>query len=303
MNKIINFHDVNKIEWFESVIKILKAKYEFISAEEIGLFLGRNKTLKNTCHVTVDDGDISFYEIIYPVLKKYKIPATIFVSPEAIVKRKNFWFQEIRGFGNNELRSIIASFIGINEERIMNYPVSHLMKMLRISEIWQIIEIYGKKFTNGQKECQNMTVDQLFEIEREGLVAIGAHTLTHPILSNENDDICENEILGSIRQLEELLNHKIDYFAYPNGVPEIDFGDREIQILCSADIKLAFSTETKNLNINDNPQMIPRFGISHGNQIFVQAKLFIGEYWNLFRNIKKKSEKKTRKELKSIIGR
>jgi hypothetical protein len=133
MNKIINFHDVSNIVWFESVIKILKAKYDFISAEEIELFLKRNKTLKNTCHVTVDDGDLSFYEIIYPVLKNYKIPATLFVSPEAIVKRKNFWFQEIRDFDNNELKSILASFIGINEERIMNYPVSHLMKILRIS--------------------------------------------------------------------------------------------------------------------------------------------------------------------------
>ena len=37
-NKIINFHEVNDIKWFENVIIILKKKYHLISINELEAF-------------------------------------------------------------------------------------------------------------------------------------------------------------------------------------------------------------------------------------------------------------------------
>ena len=34
-----------------------------------------------------------------------------------------------------------------------------------------------------------MSIEQLKEIDRDGLVTIGAHTMNHPILANENDEV------------------------------------------------------------------------------------------------------------------
>lgn len=72
-----------------------------------------------------------------------------------------------------------------------------------------------------------MTAEQIRQIDREGLVDIGAHTLTHPILANETDLRAEEEICSSITRLEAMLGHPVLTFAYPNGVPGVNFGARE----------------------------------------------------------------------------
>ncbi|HLK61134.1 MAG TPA: polysaccharide deacetylase family protein [Chthonomonadaceae bacterium] len=58
----------------------------------------------------------------------------------------------------------------------------------------------------------------LQQLDKEGLVTIGSHTLSHPddmrLLSPEEQ---EKEMTGAKRVLEEKLGHPIPYFAYPNG--------------------------------------------------------------------------------------
>jgi len=302
MNRIINFHDVRDIAWFERIIKLLINKYNMISAQDLELYYYDKKKLRNSCHLTVDDGDISFYDVIYPIIKKYNIPVSLFVSPAAAVEQKNFWFQEILDYDKEKLKGITASFLGVKIETVNNYPVHHILKLLKISEIWEIIKMYRARFNIEPKRCRNMGTKQLTELDREGLVALGAHTLTHPILLNENDIDAEYEIVRSINKLSEITGSKIKYFAYPNGVPGLDFGKREIDILQKSGIKLAFSTESDNINSDNDPLSIPRFEISYGSEQFVRMKLFLGSSWDIFKSIRKKSEKKTRAELRDIIN-
>ena len=108
MNKVINFHDVRSIVWFEKTLNILNNKFNLVSIKEIENFYYSGKILKNSCHLTVDDGDKTFYNIIYPVLKKMNIPATLFVSPKICSDLSNFWFQEIRVIDPDKMKRIIS---------------------------------------------------------------------------------------------------------------------------------------------------------------------------------------------------
>ena len=47
----------------------------------------------NCCHLTFDDGHISFYNNAYPIIKDYKIPASLYVSPEIVQNKELYWFQ------------------------------------------------------------------------------------------------------------------------------------------------------------------------------------------------------------------
>ncbi len=49
------------------------------------------------------------------------------------------------------------------------------------------------------------------------MVEIGAHTLTHPVLSDLAPDQQQHEIGGSKRRLEALVGRNITSFAYPYG--------------------------------------------------------------------------------------
>ena len=283
-NKIITFHEVKDAVWFETVVKYLKNKYNIITAKRLYEFYHSHKPLENACLITVDDGHISSYDVIYPILKKYNVPAIFFVSPE-IAKRENainFWFQEIRDYDKKKLWNIIKT----HSNKQDNPEKDHidLIKNETIDNIWKIISKYQELYLVARKEPQNMTIQQVLQIDKEGLVEIGAHTLTHPFLAKETDIKAKEEIQSSIKQLEEILGHPVLTFAYPNGRPIIDFGEREKQFLKETSVKLAFSTYTRKFSLSDDVFAIPRYALGYGPLPF-KMKLFLGKYYMFFKKI------------------
>ena len=111
---------------------------------------------------------------------------------------------------------------------------------MQINQIHEIIKQYREKNHTPKKLFQNMTVSNLKEVNQSGLVTIGAHTINHPVLKNENDVTSKYEINESINDLSGILNREIKYFSYPNGIPGIDFSERERTYLRESGIQLAF---------------------------------------------------------------
>ena len=302
MNKIINFHDVRNKTWFENTLNILKSRFRLVSINDIEDFSYNGKNLKDCCHLTIDDGDKTFYNIIYPILKKMNISATLFVSPKICSELSNFWFQEIRGFDQDKMRKIISEDYDIDMNILKSYSMNVILKNMNINQIWALIGRYNSLYNLPLKENHNISIEQLREIDRDGLVTIGAHTMNHPILANESDETSKQEILDSIRGLENILEHEVKYFAYPNGTPHLDFAVREIEILKNANCSLAFSAEKKNFTLTDNPLSIPRYGLSTGSKFFINAKILLGKNWDSLKNIISKDEVSLRIELKEKIN-
>lgn len=150
-----------------------------------------------------------------------------------------------------------------------------------------------------------MTVEQLKEVDHSGLVAVGAHTINHPVLTNENDDSCAYEIGESVTALAKLLEHPVRYFAYPNGRPGIDFGEREMNYLRSNNISMAFSTELDTLSVNSNLLSIPRMGFARmGLSPFnplIKLRLSMGKNWVDVKSIGKPTEKEIREKIRAIL--
>lgn len=291
-NTIINFHAIHDHKWMDSTFELLKRHYNVVPITGIENFYFKGRKLKNTCHITFDDGDTSFYTKVFPLLKKHNIPASIYVSPLMARERKNFWFQEIHGYDKSKMLNIIRdnNLQSSLTEQIL--PFDAALKSMRLDEIWMAIQRYQDETETPPKPCMNMSVEQLLELHNSGLVAIGAHTLNHPILSNENNETKAWEIKTSIDELSDMLNTKVKYFAYPNGIPNLDFDDKEMDLLKESGIALAFSTENKSFNLKDNPLSIPRNGLTYGKQYFILMKLIAGSRWDTLRRlIKGKREK------------
>ena len=66
-------------------------------------------------------------------------------------------------------------------------------------------------------QTRALTADELTELAAGGLVDIGAHTMTHPVLAELPIAAQQAEIQGSKARLEELLGHPVTSFSYPNG--------------------------------------------------------------------------------------
>lgn len=272
MSKVINFHKVTDAEWFEKVISLLKKKYTITSLEQmIGFYCNGARLPRKSCLITVDDGDSTSYDIIYPVLKKHHVPAVFFISPEKMMRsgrHRNFWYQEA---------------LHCDDGEILMDEILH--SRLTIKEIWRFIDHYKEEHHIEPLADQNMTLEQVLEIDQDGLVAIGAHTMDHPFLARENDEKSKYEIETSLLQLETLLGHTVTAFAYPNGTPGNDFGEREMNILSHTTCKIAFSTQPKDFSKRDNRYAIPRYGLSKGSMRFIRMKLLLGSKYRLIRRI------------------
>jgi peptidoglycan/xylan/chitin deacetylase (PgdA/CDA1 family) len=281
---------VNNAQWFESVILYLKSAYKIVplsAFENLG-------NSKNLCAITFDDGDLTFFDIAFPLLKKHNVPAAIFVSPQSIAQRENFWFQEVADYDLDKFAEIVAQETKIPYQVAKDAGIHAVLKSLPIEKIHHLVKEYQSATNTPPKEFRNMDLEKIAEVQRSGLISIGAHTLTHPILANETAEKCEHEIVNSVTDLEKLLGQAVRYFAYPNGAFGLDFGRREMDILQKAGIKIALSTDPNFVNRKADKLSLPRKGITYGNIRHIKMKILLGKKWNLLRNLRKPSEAKRR---------
>jgi len=163
-----------------------------------------------TVVITFDDGYANNFHLAFPILKKYKIPATIFLSTRYIEKQELFPFDKIRLLKYWGVKSV-------NMSDYLNNPISQLHYQL--AQIWPN---YENLLTEQQwKVFRPLIIDEIRKMRSSNLIEFGAHTHSHCILRNESIDTREKEIITSIKKVKEMAgNHEVP-FSYPNG----QFGD------------------------------------------------------------------------------
>lgn len=90
----------------------------------------------------------------------------------------------------------------------------------------------------GDQSEQMMSAQQIKELSDAGF-EIGSHTLTHPHLTELNDDDLKRELVESKSRLEDLLGKPVKSFSYPYG----DCDDRVIASAIEAGYSNAVTTK------------------------------------------------------------
>ncbi|HMJ48752.1 MAG TPA: polysaccharide deacetylase family protein [Ferruginibacter sp.] len=302
---VLNFHQEDGL-LFEQIVHIIRKQYKIISLAGLVEVFNTTKKIDNLCHFTFDDGHKSFYDNIFPVLKKHNVPVSLFVSPAVIQSGNNYWFQEIEGYRQEIMELVICKKLNIPAQKIKGLSYVEILLCLPVQDISDIIRMYQEETQCRKKNPLNMNAEELLETHHSGLVAIGAHTLNHPILANENDESSYREINGSISQLEDMINHPVHSFAYPNGRPGLDFGEREMNYLKDTGVLVGFSTAIGHLSPFNNMLSIPRMGfarmgLSPGNPL-VSLRLLMGKRWFDIRSFITPSEKNKRNRIKKLLA-
>ena len=179
---VMLFHKEENGPLFEKKIIALKARYSLLSLNELEQLLIQKRGTKNICHISFDDGEQSFYNIIFPLLKKYNVSVSLFVSPDMISTNSNFWFQEVEGYDEKIMKGILLHQLNVSAGKLKKFSFQSIFKCLSVNRIKNFIELYQQQTKCGKKAPQNMNTAQLKELESSGLVTIGAHTLNHPVL-------------------------------------------------------------------------------------------------------------------------
>ena len=213
-------------EEFEWQIAHLKRHYHPITFRELESRMRNGESLKNTVIVTFDDGFDDNYYKAYPILRKYEVPATIFIATDYIGGVEPFWFEWLVYVGKNLELESVAKLAGIdwNEHWSVSEArcsiLKHVKKMKnsdRLNFIGQLDSLLGDNVSRGGfAESHPMNWEQVREMSRNG-IEFGSHTKSHPILSSLESNRKIDELVGSKEIIEQETGLPCSTIAYPVG--------------------------------------------------------------------------------------
>lgn len=257
-------------ELFESQMRMLSERFEVVHLSDALESLRNGTLVGRKFAVTFDDGYLDNYTIAYPILRRYRIPAVLFVCVEAVDTGHFHWERFDRavletrerrldwssqGFGVREL--------GDSRQRASLLPELHaILKRCDDAVRRSLVESALERFQDvGTGERTMLSWEQVKEMEEGGFVRIGSHTMSHPILSRLTRPQKEREIVDSRDALALRLGHPPDLFAYPNGKTE-DFDRETVEILASAGYRAACSTVSGINRVGCDPYRLNRIDVN-----------------------------------------
>jgi peptidoglycan/xylan/chitin deacetylase (PgdA/CDA1 family) len=129
------------VENFERQMRFLKENnYNVLRLEELAdLIGGKKKISPRTIALTFDDGYKDNYKYVFPILKKYNLPATMFVIVNEIGRSDRLSWEEIKEMQESGLISLGSHCLG--PEPLVNIKNQELLK----KEIFESKNILEKK--------------------------------------------------------------------------------------------------------------------------------------------------------------
>ena len=233
---------VHKIADFKREIKFLLKYFDIISLDQAveTLRLGQGFS-RPTVSITVDDGFADNFTLLFPVLSLHKVPVTIFLTTGVIGTKDKIWVDRLADLFLNTQKTAMVMKVGMSEKR---YGLTTLdekreaysgvlseLKDVEFAERNRLLGSLEQKLGAAPEDHRAIMLDweQVRMMSRQG-ISFGAHTMTHPILTNMPLQDAKREILGSKEAIEKNIGIKVRHFAYPNGRPQ-DFNE-ELRSYC-----------------------------------------------------------------------
>ena len=277
---------------FEKEIKWLNKEFEIISVEEFDERYQHNNFTGREVVLTFDDGFKNALTIVEPMLSSMGLPFTVFISTDHIESGTYFPTTINRMvFYHGGLNKIKIPTIGkeyqitSEEERFSSLmEVAVALKTSPSSKVKRIVEDLKNNFTTDDWDelCakfpseQPLTWNEVKELSDRG-VTIGGHCKEHiSLVDSVPSSIIEKEIIGSRIVIEEKLNKRCNYFAYPSGHVS------ETAIKCVADnYSMGFTTcAEEKMTTSVQRGLIPRIPVG---KTFLDLQINFSKYPDIWK--------------------
>jgi peptidoglycan/xylan/chitin deacetylase (PgdA/CDA1 family) len=201
---------------------------------------------KRAVLITFDDAYADFVETAWPILKRFGLPATLFV-PTAYPgdAQLAFCWDKLYQTFNATVRTVLrtaplGSFpLGNSKEKQRALrTVQNYLPTVTDDEAMRLVDSVCAQLVEKQAYSGSvLTWDQLRRLAREGLT-LGSHTRTHPVMTQVTPNRMRAEIGASQEDLKREIGTALPIFCYPNG----NYDDTVVSILREEGIRLAFTT-------------------------------------------------------------
>lgn len=206
---------------FESQMRYLSANARVLPLTEAVARLQAGTLPSHAVCITFDDGYANNLQVAYPVLARYGLPATIFLSTSYVESGGFFPFLKLKLIQ-------LSSIADAARQTLVDYKTSPLdLVMSRADQWWDEVE---PQLSEDQRETlRPLTMEEVCTFDPE-LVELGGHSHTHCILSNESEARRQQELVQCLRSITRWTGRPVGLFAYPNG-QQGDFGPSDQEVL------------------------------------------------------------------------
>jgi len=271
---------------FDKQMKYLSQNYEIISLNKLAEHMRRRRKteLHRKCvAITFDDGYKDNYIYAYPILKKYNIPATIFLTTGYIGTGNLLWWDKVRYLIHHTyLDKLSLKELGkysLRSEREKNNSSSMIIEQMKTFTevrkdriINELLNISGIEIPADLGEEIILSWDEIKEMNNGG-ITIGAHTVNHRILTNLPLEEARGEIVQSKKDIEKMMGNQVTAFSYPNGDFNADIAKlvSEIGFTCAVTV-----LPNKLIDPSDSAYGLSRIGM---NDNFSKSKVQLCGLW------------------------
>ncbi len=219
--------------------------------------------------VTFDDGYRDNFVCAFPILKKFNIPATIFLTTGYIESGQLPWYDQVRlAFKLTTRSAIVLADVGGPDGSLQQ--LTDRLRTLRRTLDWLrgMSQAQGPQLMNAlfsrlgvpsplSLPNQMLRWEDIRQMAKSN-VTFGAHTVNHPVLSQISKAEMDREILTSKQVIEKRLQAPVEHFAYPFGQP-FDYNGQVKQSVREAGFKTAVTTV---------------WGLNDGNEDLLELRRF-----------------------------
>ena len=274
---------------FEEQLRVIQREWNPVSLTELTQSVLTGSVPDRSVALTFDDGYIDNYNQAKPLLEKYSIPATFFITTKNCERQRPFWWDELQTIlletaqlpeqmsltvDGKKLdytlkdEATLTALLGAKHRAWVADAAPPTERSAVYLALWQRL----RPLTDGEQQrvmdqlrrlaghtasippdliC--MTPTHLRELVENPLFSLGAHSVSHAALADQSAARQRREIIGSKSYLEKLTNSPILCFAYPYGY----YNDATLMAIGNAGFKISVAThagtvtkQSDNLRLN-----------------------------------------------------
>jgi peptidoglycan/xylan/chitin deacetylase (PgdA/CDA1 family) len=256
---------------FDEHMALLRASRTVMPLAELVDCYKCNVLPRNSVAITFDDGYADNLANAKPILGRYGLPATLFLATGTVGSRTEYWWDELArlillnsdgldatvqiGAEAVTLRVLPGTDAGMAGWRTWTGPKTQ--RQTTYLEVWRRLRLCSNaeivaamamlrsqigSSPPSEKDLPMSSVE-IVALLADGLVELGGHTISHPVLPSLSADEQRREMADGKAACDDLSGRSVTGFAYPYG----EFDERSARLVRDCGFEWACSTEAKGL--------------------------------------------------------
>ena len=275
---------------FGQQMEVLRRLFEPVRLNQLAT---RRDVRNRMVAVTFDDGYADNLHDALPILKRNDIPATFFLTSGMLGVAREFWWDELerlllrpqrlprtlqvtvgtasRSFEAGRAAEPCESVAQIKSSQ--PWEAAADTRLAFFYTVWQWLGTLSEDSRRAalaqirdqldepeitRDSHRSLTRDEAIRLADAPQIDIGAHSVTHGMLSIQPPDAQRWEMRQSKQDLETLIGRPVAGFAYPHG----DYGAETVELARQIGFDFACTTQGGCVARTTKPLQLPRLSVS-----------------------------------------